>query len=498
MAAKRARMSCVGWVAPAILALAVLGASPAAADVAGTDITAFLNAQRAAQGVPAGIVEDPALSDGCAKHNAYGLTNGVLTHGEDPALPGYTPEGDQAARTSVLYQGAGPWTAGHNPFETAPIHLHQLLAPRLDRMGASENAGYGCATTLASRARPAPVADVTYTYPGDGATAWQPSQLAAEGPYTPGELVGLPAGTTTGPYLYVMFDGPDLTVFDTATATSATLTGPDGPVDVAVVDNHTPGLDGFLPTGMQVIPRAALRPNASYTASVAASVSTQGRTGPARAFARTWSFTTGGLGNAVRITRVSKLGLDVTVSATSAAAGATVTATGPGTTASQPLGAAGSATLHLDAEGTWQVCVLSGGDGTGFAMGQDCIAVAVSQPRGAAPAAAPGTGAQHGPLAGASNRPFTVSVPRFVRHGRAIRLSITSATRFSLRIRVTTRGGRTLARLPTRTRSGRLAARSFRVRVPAPYNGRSRSVRVSLLIAVQGRRYPVRRSVRFT
>lgn len=107
-------------------------------------------------------------------------------------------------------------------------------------------------------------------------------------------------GPETGPYLYVMFDGPDLTPFDTATATAATLTGPGGPVDVARVDNnHTPGLEGYLPPGMQVIPRSTLQPATTYTATVSAGVTTQGGAGPARSFSRTWSFTTGARANAV-------------------------------------------------------------------------------------------------------------------------------------------------------------------------------------------------------
>ena len=275
-----------------VLLLGLIAAVPARADVGGPAIVAHLNAQRAAQGVPAGIVESPALSAACAKHNAYGAINKVLAHEEDPSRQGYTPEGDYAAGSSVLYQGSGPWSATHNPFETAPIHLHQLLAPRLDQMGASENQGYGCATSLASRNRPAPPGDVAYTYPGNGAKGWPAAQVAAEGPYTPGERVGIPAGTQTGPYLYVMFDGPDLTPFDDAAATGASLTGPQGAVNIAVVDNHTSGLENFLPTGMQVIPRAPLRPGTTYTASVAASVTTQGGIGPPRAFSRAWSFTT--------------------------------------------------------------------------------------------------------------------------------------------------------------------------------------------------------------
>src|ERR1700710_1599501 len=126
-------------LAVALLLLGALAPARAGADVGGPDIVAFVNAQRAAQGIPAGIVEDPALSAACAAHNAYGALNGAPTHGEDPSLPGYTAAGDMAGQNSVLYAFAGPWTATRDPFETAPIHLHQLLAPRLDRMGAAEN-----------------------------------------------------------------------------------------------------------------------------------------------------------------------------------------------------------------------------------------------------------------------------------------------------------------------------------------------------------------------
>ena len=257
------------------LALGSVGAAGARADVTGPVIVGYVNAQRAAQGIPAGILHDAALSDGCAKHNAYGRLNNVLLHDENPALPGYTPQGDVAAGTSVLYRGT-TWTATRNPFETAPIHLHALLAPRLDRMGASEDQGYGCATTTASRARPAPSTDRSYTYPGNGTTGWVLSQVASETPYTPGEKATppIPANTRTGPYLYVMFDGPTVTLQDIAEGSSATLTGPQGPLTVRVVDNGTPGLEGYLPTGMQVIPVAPLLPATTYTASVAASVTT--------------------------------------------------------------------------------------------------------------------------------------------------------------------------------------------------------------------------------
>lgn len=455
-----------------VVALGLVVAPTASADVSGPEIVSFLNTQRAAQGIPAGIAEDPARSDGCARHNAYGAQNDVLTHGEDPGRPGYTPEGDQAAQQAVLYQGE-TWTAARNPFEEAPIHLHQLLAPRLDRLGASENQGYGCATTLASRERPAPAADVTYTYPGDGATGWPAAQTARERPFTPGEQVGIPEGTKTGPYLYVMFDGPDLSVSDDATATGATLTGPDGPVPVAVVDNDTLGAGYYLPTGLEMIPRAPLAPLTTYTAQVTADVSTLGGSGPARSFAHTWSFTTRARDNAVSIQRIATSGRHVGVEATSDAPGATVTATGPGTTTSRPLGEA----LDLDADGEWTVCVRSGGGSTGYLEAQDCQSVSVHQPSSS-------VGAK-----------VAVKVPRRIRRGRRIRIRLTAKGPFSLRLKVKNRRGRTVASFPPRPISA--GSSRYSISLPRRLKRRGRLLRLQLLIVTDDGRRVVRRRVRF-
>lgn len=248
---------------------AVLAVAPAARAATADEAVARLNAQRAAHGIPAGILADPDLSRGCALHNGYQRQNGgQLTHDESEGQPGYTPEGDRAAGTSVLASGSN-WN-GENPWETAPIHLAQLLAPRLDRMGVDDSGGFVCATTLASRERPAPPSVVVHSYPGGG-TTHRASEVASEGPYTPGERVGIPAGTRTGPYLYVLIDGL-FDVFERARITSASVTGPDGPVAVRTVDNHTSGLEGFLPTGGMVIPEAPLAPGASYQVQVTATL----------------------------------------------------------------------------------------------------------------------------------------------------------------------------------------------------------------------------------
>lgn len=268
---------------------AAVGATPASAATP-VQAIANLNAQRASNGIPAGIVEVPAWSQACAQHNAYERANGgTLIHDEDVGRPGYTEAGAFAGANSVLAKGDS-WDSA-NPWEHAPIHLHQLLHPRLAEMGVADGGGYTCATTHPGNTRQAPATPTTYTYPGPG-TSFRFEETAAEGPCTPGEKIGIPQGTKTGPYLYVMTDGP-WSKFAGARFTSASLVGPDGPVELRTVDNYTPGLEGYLPTGGELIPLRPLRPRQTYTASVNATVTESG-TEAATPVSHHWSFTTVG------------------------------------------------------------------------------------------------------------------------------------------------------------------------------------------------------------
>jgi hypothetical protein len=262
--------------------VAGLAAAPGPAGAASSaEIVAALNAQREANGIPAGITERGDWSANCAQHNEYMQQNGSLTHDEDPGAPGYTSGGAWAGQNSVLASGS-TWSAG-NPFEEAPIHLHQLLAARLSEMGADERYGWVCATTWPGMNRSHTAAGVLYSYPGDGRTEVPAAQTVSESPFTPGDFVGLPEGTTTGPHLYVMVDVPG----DDASAqiTSASLTGPRGPEDVRWVDNHTDQIGPYLPPGGIVIPAHPLARGAGYTASVAVVAGGE-------QLSRTWSFTT--------------------------------------------------------------------------------------------------------------------------------------------------------------------------------------------------------------
>ena len=322
----------------AVLAAAVaLVALPSAAHAfTAGEIVAALNAQRAANGIPAGIVERPDWSQRCVKHNDYEKQNGgVLTHEEDPAKPGYTEDGKWAGQNSVLASGSS-WANG-NPFEHAPIHLHQLLAARLAEQGADEHDGLVCATTWPGMTRPHPAGGVVYAYPGDGRTGVPPSEIVHESPFVPGDFVGLPEGTKTGPHVYVMVDGPwndARTRID-----SATLTGPEGAVDVRRVDNFTDQIGQYLPPGGILIPAKPLRGATTYTAAVSA---TAGGT----QVGRTWSLTTGG-------NRAPTASL--TVSTTTPVAGDPMTFT---STSGDADGTIASTVWDLDGDGTFD-------DGTG-------------------------------------------------------------------------------------------------------------------------------------
>ncbi len=239
---------------------------------AATGAIATLNAQRAANGLPAGLVEDPTLTADCAAHDHYMALNHSLTHTEVSTNPGYSPGGAYAGQNAVLAQGAD-WTGG-NPYEFAPLHLDQLLAPRLSVLGSADAEGFSCTTTFPGWTRPDPLALTVYTYPGPGATIY-PSEIARELPWTPGSLVGIPLSTRTGPNIIVLVDAPGQSPkANPATLSDATLTGPTGQVAVKTVDARTPvaqggaTLAGYISPGGFIIPIAPLAAGATYHAHV--------------------------------------------------------------------------------------------------------------------------------------------------------------------------------------------------------------------------------------
>ena len=307
-------------------------------------------------------------------------------------------------------------------------------------------------------------------------------------PYTPGEQVGIPAGTKTGPYLYAMFDGPDFFGGGAATATSGSLTGPAGPVEIAIVDNHTAGLEGYLPTGMELIPKAPLNPNTTYTASVAANVTTHGGgPAPSRPFSYTWSFKTAGLPNTLAITSSSSSGRTVKLAVKTDAPGGSVTATGPGATQTQPLGADGRVTLTLPADGQWSLCARSGGTGSDYLPAEQCMTFSVLA------SFKDGIGGDGTPAT--ASLPFSFSVPAKVKRGKSFKLTIKSASSYTVRYTVKS-GRKTLATYRKKSfKAG--SSKAFKLKVPAKYSKKGKKLKLAFVVTVAGKNYPLTRTITF-
>ena len=256
-----------------------------AAAVSGAEIVQRLSQQRETNGIPGGLIEQPEWSADCAKHNYYGAQTGELRHSEDPSSPFYSAEGNWAAENSVLASGAS-WSQG-NPWEEAPIHLIQILAPQLSEIGAAENDNHNCATTWPGYQRPEPTSLTGYSYPGNGVFGVVPSERAAESPSIPGDQVGLPEGTVTGRYLLAYLagvdpsDAPDVTV-------TATLSVGGSAVDLRVVDSTNEEIGGYMPQPSAfLIPAQPLKPQTTYQADVKWSME------GAQLFEQRFGFTTG-------------------------------------------------------------------------------------------------------------------------------------------------------------------------------------------------------------
>jgi hypothetical protein len=281
----------VGKKAAAGLRLVVLAAFCAlllpagAAATSGAEIVQRLGQQRESNGIPGGLIERPDWSAGCAKHNYYEAQTGELSHSEDPSSPFYSAEGNWAAEHSVLANGAS-WSQG-NPWEEAPIHLIQMLAPQLSEMGAAENDNHNCATTWPGYHRPEPTSLTAYSYPGNGVSGVVPAERAAESPSVPGDQVGLPEGTVTGRHLLVYLLGVEPSDTPNVTAT-ATLSGGGGAVDLRVVDSTNEEIGGYMPQPSAfLIPAQPLKPLTAYAADVSWSIE------GAQLFEQRFSFTTG-------------------------------------------------------------------------------------------------------------------------------------------------------------------------------------------------------------
>ena len=282
-------MSRIARILPLALVWLLLPVASADAITAGGAIAA-LNAQRTANGIPGTVSENATWSSSCADHNTYMAANRLLTHDESPGAPSYSATGAWAGPNAVLaFRSGGGFTWAVNPWENAPFHLAQVIQPGLRSTGYADNGTYSCMTTWPGTQ--AGGLSGAYSYPGPNRTGVPYAQAAAELPSIPQQSLGIAAGVTTGPNLFVFGHG----LGGTSVRVTAASMSPSVPVKW--VDNATPGVGGRIPSGAILVPTIPLQPNTTYTVKVTLQ-------GSERSLAHQWSFTTGS----------TKLGPEVSVS----------------------------------------------------------------------------------------------------------------------------------------------------------------------------------------
>lgn len=356
--------------------LAVGPLTSALADATPEEIVAQLNIERGANGLPASLVADPELSRGCRMHNDYERRNGTYGHEQDAALPGSTPEGAEAGSSSELARGTS-WSRG-NPFALAPFHLMGLLDPRLTRIGADDAGGFVCVRDQGGPLAQG-LADVLHTVPGDQRADVAPSERAREHPFVPGDHLGLPEGTVTGPHLYLLPDGPAFPPgFNRVTVARVSLSGPAGPVEVRHVDGSHPEVARYLAPGAIGVAATPLAPGALYTAS-AEVVSPYGTR-----VARTWQFRTAGPPEQVDIHGVVVRGRQVLVNASTSGLAPTLSVESGRAESRLAMVRSGdgwSAALRVARPGEHRICVRAGRLADGRVAAERCQPVEVADGR---------------------------------------------------------------------------------------------------------------------
>jgi len=239
--------------------------APVAAAITSEQAVSFLNQQRASNGIPGDLRNRPDWASGCAKHNLYSHETGDYGHSEDPSSPYSTPEGTEAAASSVLATGSGYSEAGENPWEWAPIHLYTMLDPHRLASGYDASNDYVCMWMIGED-REDPPTPQFFSYPGPGTQGIYPDEQAYEWPYTPQQLVGIPDGQITG---------TNILLFSLGTrglrADGFSLRGPGGDVPARMVDEGTSnevGNGSWFRGGGVLVPEQPLAEHTTYTVAV--------------------------------------------------------------------------------------------------------------------------------------------------------------------------------------------------------------------------------------
>ncbi len=253
----------IGAVAGSLDANAASAAPAAFVDDGTAAVLAMVNAVRSDAHLPP-VALDPVASEADRLHACWMVANDQLVHDEPSGTPGYTVAGDRAAGRSNVgtsSNAASTDASFVDVWMSGPYHAIGILRPGLRTIG------YGHCTDATGIVKSAAALDVLggmvaqhidapILFPADGTTTTL-KRFVTE---TPDPTINCPT-TSNGfglPLLAMLPDAP-------AASTSATLTGPTGPLPVCVITAaNDRNADGRSLLGgdnaVSIIPLAPLQP----------------------------------------------------------------------------------------------------------------------------------------------------------------------------------------------------------------------------------------------
>lgn len=238
---------------------------------------ALLNQQRAANGIPGDLVEEPRLSAGCLSWaTVYRPAKGQYPHEELSSQPGYTAEGNEAAGSSDLSGEPGSkftvgalWGPLFNPWSGAALHEATLMDPAATT--AWYGASLGAACMGASGALPL-TTPAFYSVPGPGAANVPIAENTGELPFSPQEAVGLGDEPYLAPAIPLWAE--DMLGAKLQSASLVTSAGATAPTSLVTPETPTPeapsgfpsvGTFGGYTSGASfVVPRVKFKASTSY------------------------------------------------------------------------------------------------------------------------------------------------------------------------------------------------------------------------------------------
>ena len=260
------------FVAATLAGVSAAPGSASAGAPADHDWLGIVNTYRAMSGL-APVTANATWSAEAQAHSNYMLLNGI-SHDEIPGRPGYTPGGDVAGNSGNVAVSSSINAKARNHIDlwmTGPFHAIGILRHNLRQSGfglaTSSNtptpwASAGTLDVIRGMDSSVPRPSTPITFPGNGATV-PLNAFITEFP-NPMTLCGW-SGSAGLPLIAMMPND--------VTNASATITGPNGPIDTCVLHKGNTGADGTAQAILDgdnaviVMPRTVL-PNGAYSVTV--------------------------------------------------------------------------------------------------------------------------------------------------------------------------------------------------------------------------------------